>query len=184
MNAAQQALSDAAEIASRTDRESLTAEIITKRKEAKMKADELRAQLQKGADFATLLKDNTKSEDKRVVGGDLGDITRGRLGDKQLDDAVFAQKINEIGPVLDNSRGYMLIKVTAHTAAKAAAGATPATPETVRASFISVRTPPMLRGKDMDRVIQERKFSRDLADLLKSLRAKAKIETIYKDLVF
>jgi len=167
------------------DREALTSEIISKRRDAKQKADDLRAQLlQKGADFAALIKESTKGDDKRIAGNDLTEITRGRLGDKQIEDAVFGQKINEIGPILDTARGYTIIRVSARTAAKAAVGTTPATPESAHASFISVRTPPMLKGKDMDRVIQERKFSKELANLIKSLHAKAKIETIYKDLVF
>ncbi|MEI8243222.1 MAG: peptidylprolyl isomerase [bacterium] len=166
------------------DREALVTEIIAKRREAKLKADELRAQLAKSGDFAAMVKDCMKGEDKRVVGGDLGDVVRGRLGDKLVEDAVFSQKINENGPVLDTVRGYMLIRVTARTAAKPAAGATPAVPETVRASFINVRTLPLLKGKELDRMIQERKFSKDMMDLLKSLQSKAKIETIYKNLSF
>jgi len=162
------------------DRDALAAEIIAKRKEAKQKAAEIHAQLQKGADFNSLM----KSDDKRVVGGEIGEVTRGKIGDKQIEDAIFVQKVNEVGPVLETGRGYMLIRVTARTPAKAAVGATPATPESVHASFISVRTPPVLKSKDMDRVIQERKFEKSLMELLKSLRAKSKIETIYKDLAF
>ena len=90
----------------------------------------------------------------------------------------------EILTVLDTARGFMIIHVSSHTAAKAAVGTTPAVPESVHASFISVRTPPMLKSKEMDRVLQERKFEKQLGDLIKTLRAKAKIETIYKDLVF
>ena len=168
------------------DREALAAEIIARRKDAKSKADELRVQLQKGADFAALAKDFSKGEDKRVIGGELPEIQRGKLapGDKVIEDAVFAQKVNEIGPVVETSRGYMLFKVTARTQGKAAVGATAAVPEAVHASYLHVRMPPMLKSKDMDRVIQNRKFEKDIGDLLKSLRSKAKIETIYKDLVF
>ena len=171
-------------VVAESDRESLTTEIIARRKEARQKADELRAQLLKGTDFATLLKDSTKGDDKRIIGGDMGEVVRGRLGDKQVEDSIFAQKVNEVGQVLDSSRGYLLIHVTSRTPGKAAVGATPAIPESVHASFINVRTPSMLKGKDMDRVIQSRKFDQELAELLKSLRAKAKIETIYKDLAF
>ena len=166
------------------DREALTTEIIAKRRDPNQKADELHTQLLKGADFATVLKDASKDAEKRIVGGDMGEVARGRLGDKQIEDALFSQKANENGPVLDTSRGYLIIRVASHTAAKAAAGATPAIPESVHASYINVRTPPMLKGKDMDRVVQARKFDKNLADLLKSLRAKAKVETIYKDLAF
>ena len=165
------------------DRDALANEIIASRKDAKTKADSLRAQLLKGVDLNALV-EKEKTNDNRIIGGDLGDVTRGRLGDKQVEDAIFSQKINEVGPVLDTVRGYLLLRVTAHTAAKPAAGATSAVPESVHVSFINVRTPPMLKSKDMDRVIQSRKFDKDLKDLLKSLCAKAQIETIYKELVF
>lgn len=165
------------------DREALANEIIAKRREAKQKADELRLQIQKGADFATLAKE-LSSTDKRIVGGDVGEITRGKYGDKQIEDAIFRLKVNEISPVLETPRSYLLVRVTAHTAAKAAAGATPARPETVRASVINVRAPSPPNSKEMERIIQERKFGQAMTDLLQSLRAKAKIETIYKDLVF
>jgi hypothetical protein len=165
------------------DREELVAEIITKRKESRQKADELRAQLLKGVDYAKLSQEIARGEDKRLASGDLGEITRGKLNDKLIEDALFTQKINEIGPVIDTGRGYLLLRVMARTPAKGTAGTAGATPESVRASFLSVRTPPMLKGKEMDRVLQDRKFNKTMAELLQSLRSKAKIETIYKDLV-
>ena len=167
------------------DREALAKEVIAKRQAARQKADTLRAQLLvKGADFNAVLEKEKTSPDKLVISGDLGEVVRGRVGDKQLEDAIFGQKLNEIGPILDTPRGFMLFRVTSRTAAKPAVGASPAQLETAHAVFFNVRTPPLLKGKDMDRVIQSRKFDKDLNDLLKSLRAKAKIETIYKDLVF
>ncbi len=164
------------------DREELTTEIIAKRKDARQKADALRAQLLKGADYALLSKEIASSEDKRLASGDLGELTRDKISDKQIADALFSQKVNEIGPVLETGRGYLLLRVTARTPAKGTAGAAGATPESVRASFISVRTPPLMKSKEMERVLQERKFNKTMSDLLLSLRSKAKIETIYKDL--
>jgi parvulin-like peptidyl-prolyl isomerase len=161
------------------DRDDLATELIAKRKESRKIADDLRAQLVKGADFTKLSQEAARGTDKRVSSGDLGEITRGKLGDKQIEDALFSQKVNEIGPVLDTSRGYLLLHVSARTPAKGS------TPESVRASFLSIRTPPLLKGKEeIDRVVKERKFSTTMSDLLQALRQKAKIETIYKDLVF
>lgn len=166
------------------DREALAGEIIAKRKDAKNKADELRRKLQKGADFAMMMKECAAEDDKRIVAGDLGELQRGKVPDKAIEDAAFTQKLNEIGPVIEANRGYMVLKVTAHTAAKAAAGTTPAVPETAHVSSICVRMPPMLKSADMDRVVQGRKFDKSVMEFLKALRAKAQIETIYKDLAF
>jgi parvulin-like peptidyl-prolyl isomerase len=166
------------------DRKTLITEISAKRREARAKAEELRLQLVKGADFATLARENTRADDKRVIGGDMGEIQRGRFGDKQVEDQLFAQKLNEIGPVVESARAFLVLKVTSRAPAKPAVGATPAVPESVRASYLSVRTLPILNGKDLDRVLQARKFDKDLADLLKNARAKSKIETIYTDLRF
>jgi len=165
------------------DRETLTREIVGLRQTAKKKIDDLRARLLKGADLASLLRENGGGDSKQVAGGDLGEIVRGKLADKAIEEAAFSQKVNEVGPIMENPRGYMLLRVTSHAAAKAATTTTPAVPETVRASFLLVRTPPALKTKDMDNLIQQRKFQDGLKELLKNLRAKAKIETIYQDLV-
>jgi parvulin-like peptidyl-prolyl isomerase len=166
------------------DRDALVREIVTLRQNAKKKVEELRGRLLKGADLTSLLREASGPDSKSVSGGDLGEITRGRLADKALEDALFSQKINEVGPVMDNPRGYMVLRVSSHTAAKAATATTPAVPETVRASFILVRSPPAIKAKDMDNLIQQRKYQEGLKEMLKNLRAKAKIETIYPDLVF
>ena len=159
------------------DREALAVEIIAKRREAKEKADALRAQLVKGDDF-TALAENEKREDKRIMTGDLGTVTRGQLSDKVVEEAVFGQDIGEIGPVLNTARGCMIIRV------RARAEATPELLATARASFILVRMPPDLKEKETEQVIQARKFDKELQAFLASLRAKARIETIFKDLQF
>ena len=77
----------------------------------------------------------------------------------------------------------MILKVTARTPAKAATAAAAATPETVRASCILAKSAPTLTAKDMDALIQRKKLMDGMNNLLKDLRSKSKIETIYKDLV-
>jgi parvulin-like peptidyl-prolyl isomerase len=161
------------------DRDALNLELTRIRKEARAKAEELRAQLRSGADMAAMIHEAVRGKDQRIFGGDLGDVTRGRLPEKAIEDALFTQKINEIGPVLETSRGCLVLKVVSRTAAKPAAGATPAVPESARASFLTVRMPPPLPASELTRVIQDRK----LQQTIKALRAKAHIETIYKDLV-
>jgi len=160
------------------DRDVLSSDIAAKRQLAKKKIDTLRAQLLKGGDFAALARDNSDDETKRS-GGDIGEFPRGRM-EKSFEDAAFGQKINEIGQVVETRFGYHIIKVTAHTAAKAATASAPATPETVRASHIFVAAPPLLTGKDITAVIQRQKMEEGLKGVVDGLRAKAKIETIYK----
>ena len=161
------------------DRDRLTNEIITTRKAAKAKIDDLRAKLLKGADFATLARANSDDINNKNVGGDLGEFPRGRL-EKPFEDAAFSQKVNEIGPIVETRYGYHIIKVAAHTPAKAATATTPATPESVHASHILAKAP-TVSVRDMDVLIKRQKYDSGLKDLLVGLRAKAKIETIYSD---
>jgi len=160
------------------DRDRLTNEIITTRKAAKAKIDDLRAKLLKGADFATLARANSDDINNKNV-GDLGEFPRGRL-EKPFEDAAFSQKVNEIGPIVETRYGYHIIKVAAHTPAKAATATTPATPESVHASHILAKAP-TVSVRDMDVLIKRQKYDSGLKDLLVGLRAKAKIETIYSD---
>lgn len=162
------------------DRDALNLEVTRTRQEARAKAEELRARLLNGADMAAVIQESLHGKDPRLFGGDLGDVARGRLPDKAIENALFSQKINEIGPVVETPRGYLVIKVVARTAAKPAAGATPAVPESARASFLTVRMPPTLPASELNRVILDRKLQQSI----KSLRAKAHIETIYRDLAF
>lgn len=163
-----------------SERDKLAQEIATDRHTAKRRADDVRLQLVHGTtDFATLAKQNTDMQ----ICGDLGELTRGRL-DKPIDDLVFNQKVNEIGPVIEVPAGYDIIKVTSRTAAKPAAGTTPAVGEILHATHILFKAPPMLTGKSIDNVIRGRKYDEGLKQLLQNLRSKAKIETIYADMVF
>lgn len=165
------------------DREAFVAEIKAKRQEARQKADDLRAKLIQGAGFAALAS-KEEAADKRIISTRLEKVTRGKLGDAPLEDALFRQKINEIGPVLDTAHGYLIIQVTGRVAARTAVDNTPAAPESVNASMLTVRAPALPAGKVADSVILNRKTSQALADFLQSLRAKARIETIYKDLEY
>jgi len=73
------------------------------------KAEALRKQIEGGADFAQIAKDNSDcpSKDK---GGDLGELTRGRAV-KPFEDAAFSQEVNALGPVVETEFGYHIIQV-------------------------------------------------------------------------
>ncbi|MGA3106259.1 MAG: peptidylprolyl isomerase [Terriglobales bacterium] len=82
---------------------------------AKAKAEDLLAQLKKGANFADLSKkfgDGPSSKE----GGDLSYFKRGTLS-KELEDKVFAMKAGEMTDVIRSKQGYMILQVTEHTTA-------------------------------------------------------------------
>jgi len=79
---------------------------------AQQKAADIRKQLVEGADFAEMAKLYSDSPEK-VRGGDMEPFRRGRC-EKPFDDAAFAQKEKEIGPVVKTSYGYHIIQVLEH----------------------------------------------------------------------
>jgi peptidyl-prolyl cis-trans isomerase C len=86
-------------------------------KQAKQKkAEDLRAQLVKGEDFAKLAAANSDCPSKQR-GGDLGTFGRGQMVGP-FEQAAFAQKVGEIGPVVETQFGYHVIRVDAHNAAR------------------------------------------------------------------
>jgi peptidyl-prolyl cis-trans isomerase C len=82
------------------------------KKEAKAKAEEILAQLKKGADFNDLAK---KSDDpgSKMQGGDLGYFPRGMMV-KQFEDTAFALKPGQMSGLVESPFGYHIIKVTGH----------------------------------------------------------------------
>ncbi|HEY6304163.1 MAG TPA: peptidylprolyl isomerase [Terriglobales bacterium] len=79
---------------------------------AKAQAEDLLAQIQKGAKFADLAKkysDGPSAKD----GGDLSYFKRGTLA-KEIDDRVFALKTGEVTEVIRAKQGYMILQVVEH----------------------------------------------------------------------
>jgi len=87
--------------------------------EKKAKAEGLRKQIVAGADFAELAKNNSDCPSKSN-GGDLGNVTRGQMV-KPFEDAVFALKKNQIGPVVQTEYGFHVVQVLGVRPAKAIA---------------------------------------------------------------
>jgi peptidyl-prolyl cis-trans isomerase C len=77
--------------------------------EKRAKAEDLRKQLLGGADFAETARKSSDCPSKQA-GGDLGTFTRGQMV-KPFEDAAFAQKKDEIGPVVETDFGYHIIQV-------------------------------------------------------------------------
>lgn len=82
------------------------------KKAAQAKAEEVRAKLVEGGDFAALAKEYSDCPSK-ARGGQLPRFGRGDMV-KPFEEAAFAQKVDEIGPVVETQFGYHIIKVGEH----------------------------------------------------------------------
>jgi peptidyl-prolyl cis-trans isomerase SurA len=82
---------------------------------AQAKAEDLLAQIRKGAAFDEIAK---KSSDgpSAAQGGDLGLFKRGTLA-KELEDKTFAMKPGDVSDVIRTRQGFVILKVTEHTSA-------------------------------------------------------------------
>jgi len=78
--------------------------------EALAKANELRARIVKGEDFAAVAKAESDDTGSGASGGDLGEVTRGRTI-PEFEKAVFTQPLNEVSEPLKTQFGYHLIQV-------------------------------------------------------------------------
>ncbi len=73
-----------------------------------LEAMELKAQLDKGADFAKLAKKHSLCPSKKK-GGDLGEFRRGQMV-KAFDDVVFKRPLLKVHGPIKTKFGYHLIK--------------------------------------------------------------------------
>lgn len=81
--------------------------------EAKAKAEEIRAKLVAGADFAELAKKESDDTGSGARGGDLGSFGHGQMVE-EFEKAAFAAKAGEITPVVKTQYGYHVIQVQSH----------------------------------------------------------------------
>jgi parvulin-like peptidyl-prolyl isomerase len=77
---------------------------------AAKKAGEVKAQLDKGADFAELAKQYSDDKATSQRGGEAGTIVRGQMI-KEFDDAVFSLPVGKISDVVKTKVGYHIIRV-------------------------------------------------------------------------
>jgi hypothetical protein len=75
------------------------------------RADELKAQLDGGADFATLASQVSDDPSSKAKGGDLGCAPKGQY-DTAFDDAAWSQAVGVVGAPVKSVYGYHLILVT------------------------------------------------------------------------
>ncbi len=79
---------------------------------AQAKADDLLAQIRKGAAFDEIAKKNSDGP-TAAQGGDLGYFKRATLA-KELEDKTFAMKPGEVSDVIRTKQGFVILKVTEH----------------------------------------------------------------------
>jgi peptidyl-prolyl cis-trans isomerase SurA len=82
---------------------------------AKAKAEDLLAQIRKGAKFEDVAKKN--SDDATAAqGGDLGEFQRGTMA-KEWEEKAFAMKAGDISDVMHSKQGFIILEVTEHQTA-------------------------------------------------------------------
>jgi foldase protein PrsA len=74
-------------------------------------ANEIKAKLDKGEDFAKLAKEYSKDPGSAEKGGDLGWFGPGKMV-KEFEDAAYALKVGEVSKPVKSEFGYHIIKVT------------------------------------------------------------------------
>jgi peptidyl-prolyl cis-trans isomerase C len=149
----------------------------------KAKIEDIKKQLEGGADFAELAKANSDCPSGQK-GGDLGKFARGQMV-KPFEDAAFTQEVGKVGGIVETQFGYHLIKVTAKTPATEAQGDVPASPETVTASHILVKVDQPQQVPTAEQVTEQLKQGKSreaVQKYIEDLKAAAKIETIFEGL--
>jgi foldase protein PrsA len=88
--------------------------ILTKSKE---RADEAMKRLDAGENFADVAKAISENAETAQQGGYLGRVTRERLSDPGLAEAVFATEVGRYTKPIQTAQGYVILKVEARSAA-------------------------------------------------------------------
>ena len=78
--------------------------------EARAKAEEIRAQLLAGGDFAEIAKTESHDQGSGARGGELGEFGRNMMV-PEFEEAAFTQEIGKIGPLVKTQFGYHIILV-------------------------------------------------------------------------
>jgi len=79
---------------------------------AQAKAEDLLAQIRKGASFEEIAKKDSDGP-SAAQGGELGLFKRGTLA-KELEDKTFAMKPGDVSDVIRTKQGFIILKVTEH----------------------------------------------------------------------
>jgi len=75
--------------------------------------EDLKSQIEGGADFAELAKQHSNCPSGQR-GGDLGEFGRGQMV-KEFDDVVFTEEVGKVHGPVKTDFGYHLIEITSRT---------------------------------------------------------------------
>jgi peptidyl-prolyl cis-trans isomerase C len=75
--------------------------------------EDLKTQIEGGADFAALAKEHSDCP-SRTRGGDLGEFSQGQMV-KEFDDVVFSGELGKTHGPVKTQFGYHLIEITSRT---------------------------------------------------------------------
>ncbi|MEI6209804.1 MAG: peptidylprolyl isomerase [Desulfuromonadales bacterium] len=128
------------------------------KKKAREKIDKLRKELEGGADFAKLAKENSTCPSSQQ-GGDLGFFGKGQMV-PAFEKSAFALKAGEISDVVETQFGYHIIKLTEKKPA-----------ESVPFKDVQAKIDEYLKGQKINAAVME---------YLSEARKKAKIEILLK----
>lgn len=79
------------------------------KEDARMLAEELRAQALEGADFALLARENSDDRGSAATGGSLGTFRREQMV-PEFSDAAFALEVGKVSPVVESQYGFHVIR--------------------------------------------------------------------------
>ena len=81
--------------------------------DSKEVCEDLKSQIEKGADFAKMAKEHSKCPSGKE-GGSLGEFAPGQMV-KEFDEVVFSADLNKVQGPVKTDFGYHLIEVTSRT---------------------------------------------------------------------
>ena len=81
--------------------------------DSKEKCEELKSEIEAGADFAEVAKTHSTCPSGQQ-GGDLGEFGPGMMV-KEFDDVVFSAEVNKVHGPVQTQFGYHLIEITSRT---------------------------------------------------------------------
>ena len=81
--------------------------------DSKEVCEDLKSQIEKGADFTKIAKEHSKCPSGKD-GGSLGEFTPGQMV-REFDEVVFSAELNKVQGPVKTDFGYHLIEVTSRT---------------------------------------------------------------------
>lgn len=76
--------------------------------------EDLKSQIEGGADFAALAKEHSKCPSGGQAGGDLGQFSPGQMV-REFDQVVFSEAVGVVHGPVKTQFGYHLIEITSRT---------------------------------------------------------------------